>query len=106
MLKMKSILLLFINFCAIGLYAQTNVSSVVVQTTDGKVSGYIENDLNIFKGVPFAAPPVGELRWKATQPVKAWTGVLDCTKFSPSPVQNSPMPFMYWSTEFLIPKEP
>jgi para-nitrobenzyl esterase len=106
MFKMKSILLLFISFCAIGLNAQPNNTSTVVQTTDGRVSGYTENNLNIFKGVPFAAPPVGELRWKAPQPVKAWDGVLDCTKFSPSPIQNNPSPFMYWSTEFLIPKEP
>src|SRR5450432_1917413 len=106
MLTIKSILFVFLCFCFFEMNAQSNTPSVVVQTADGKVSGYKENDVNIFKGVPFAAPPVADLRWKAPQPVKAWDGILDCTKFSPSPIQNNPSPFMYWSTEFLIPKEP
>jgi para-nitrobenzyl esterase len=106
MLNTKSTLLIFLCFCLFELNAQTNISSVVVQTADGKISGYKEKDVYIFKGVPFAAPPVGELRWKAPQSVKPWDGVLECTKFSASPVQSDPVPFMYWSTEFLIPKEP
>lgn len=37
-----------------------------------------------WKGIPFAAPPVGELRWKAPQPVKPWPGVLTCSDFGPA----------------------
>jgi para-nitrobenzyl esterase len=51
---------------------------VPVQTKDGKISGLLSNDstdIMVFKGIPFAAPPVGEFRWKAPQPVQAWEGV-------------------------------
>lgn len=78
-----------------------------VKTADGLVEGTIsENGIRTYKGIPFAAPPVGELRWKAPQPVKRWTGVRKCAAFGPSPMQASPAPFSMWSAEFLIPKEP
>ena len=44
-------------------------------------------DLAVYKAVPYAAPPVGELRWKAPQPAKAWDGVLKAEKFGPWPPQ-------------------
>ncbi|MET0242251.1 MAG: carboxylesterase family protein [Flavitalea sp.] len=78
-----------------------------ISTSAGKISGTtIHNNITIFKGIPFAAPPVGALRWKAPQPVKAWTDVRECNRFGPSPMQPSPAPFSMWSQEFLIPKEP
>jgi para-nitrobenzyl esterase len=78
----------------------------VVNTSAGKVAGYKEGKINVFKGIPFAAPPVGDLRWKAPQKVQAWSGVKDCIQFAASPVQGEPIPFMCWSEEFLIPKKP
>lgn len=75
-------------------------------TNAGKVAGFKEGNINVFKGIPFAAPPVGDLRWKAPQPVKPWSGVKDCIQFAASPVQGEPIPFMCWSEEFLIPKKP
>ncbi|MEP7319706.1 MAG: carboxylesterase family protein, partial [Panacibacter sp.] len=79
-----------------------------VKVTGGLISGTKSNegDIRIFKGIPFAAPPVGDLRWKAPQPVKPWTGVKKCEAFGPSPMQNKPVPFSMWTEEFLIPKEP
>ena len=80
----------------------------VVQVEGGSVSGVRNEETAIlsFKGIPFAAPPVGELRWKSPQPVVPWEGVKKCEAFGPSPMQSSPAPFMFWSSEFLIPKEP
>ena len=78
----------------------------VVNTTAGKVSGVENNGIQVFKGIPFAAPPVGDLRWKAPQPVTPWDGVKKCVAFGASPVQAPPVPFMCWSEEYLIPKEP
>lgn len=80
----------------------------VVGIESGEISGILSDDRKIvsFKGIPFAAPPVGDLRWRAPQPVKAWQGVKECTHFSASPMQASPAPFSMWSEEFLIPKEP
>ena len=78
----------------------------VANTLSGKVAGYKEGKINVFKGIPFAAPPVGDLRWKAPQKVQAWSGVKDCIQFAASPIQGEPIPFMCWSEEFLIPKKP
>ena len=39
-------------------------------------------EINIFRGIPYAAPPTGDLRWKAPQPAAGWPGVRECTKFS------------------------
>jgi para-nitrobenzyl esterase len=77
----------------------------VIKTENGLVSGYKNGEISIFKGIPFAQPPLGELRWKAPQPVKNWTGVLKCEKFSASPMQNKPVPFMMWTEEFITPPE-
>ena len=63
-------------------------------------------DIHIFKGIPFAAPPVGNFRWKAPQPVVPWQGIKKCDAFGPSPMQGNPVPFGPWSQEYLIPKEP
>ena len=78
----------------------------VVKINSGAISGIEKNGIHIFKGIPFAAPPVGDLRWKAPQPVKPWANIKECTAFGPSPFQASPVPFMCWSAEYLIPKEP
>lgn len=80
--------------------------SPIVQTAQGQVSGSKEDGISVFRGVPFAAPPVGDLRWKAPQPAQAWKGVKECTKFSASPIQGDPKPFMCWSEEFIAPPKP
>jgi len=85
---------------------KTSDDLAVVKTDAGLVSGTVSGDIHIFKGIPFAAPPVGDLRWKAPQPAAHWSGVKACDKFSASPMQASPAPFSMWTEEFLIPKEP
>lgn len=79
-----------------------------VQIESGLISGTQnkEGDIRIFKGIPFAALPVEDLRWKAPQPVEPWEGVRQCDAFGPSPMQNSPEPFSMWTEEFLIPTAP
>ena len=63
-----------------------------VLTENGWVEGLPAADPRItaFKGVPFAAPPVGDLRWRAPQPAKDWDGVLKCWKFAPISMQLKP----------------
>ncbi|RVU25977.1 carboxylesterase family protein [Sandaracinomonas limnophila] len=80
--------------------------SIVVKTDKGKVKGFTKDNLQIFLGIPFAKPPVGDLRWKAPQAMDPWKGIKECTQFSASPFQNAPAPFAFWSSEFLIPKSP
>jgi para-nitrobenzyl esterase len=57
----------------------------VVATQSGKISGITEEvngqQGHTLKGIPYAAPPVGELRWKAPQPVEPWTGVREATEY-------------------------
>jgi para-nitrobenzyl esterase len=80
----------------------------VVKTDAGLVSGVKNSsgDVTAYKGIPFAAPPVGNLRWKAPQPVAHWDGVKKCDAFGPSPMQSKPIPFMVYTSEFLIPERP
>jgi para-nitrobenzyl esterase len=56
----------------------------VVTTSDGAVSGATAGTVNEFLGLPYAAPPTGNLRWRAPQSAPAWAGVRDATKFGPS----------------------
>lgn len=58
------------------------------KTVHGLVEGTLEaSGILSFKGVPFAAPPVGDLRWREPQPVKNWQGVRNTKKFGPRPMQ-------------------
>ena len=52
------------------------------KVTGGVVSGVIENSITVFKGIPFAAPPVGDRRWQAPAPVTPWTGVKKAEAFA------------------------
>ena len=63
-----------------------------VKTENGWVRGIQAPDPRItaYKGIPFAAPPVGENRWRAPQPCPDWDGVLDCFDFKPISMQNVP----------------
>ncbi|WP_157976104.1 carboxylesterase/lipase family protein [Lewinella sp. IMCC34191] len=79
--------------------AETHFGRVVGETTADEI-------VHIYRGIPFARPPVDSLRWRAPQPPEAWTGTKICTTFAASPVQRSPAPFSMWSEEFIIPKEP
>jgi len=62
---------------------------VVLAVTGGKISGALAGYGGaVFKGIPFAQPPTGELRWRAPLPVRPWTGVRDATAFGPACAQG------------------
>ncbi|CAL9335094.1 Carboxylesterase [Streptomyces sp. enrichment culture] len=60
-----------------------------VVTTAGAVRGRIEHDLAVFRGIPYAQPPVGEARFAAPRPVDHWDGVRDALAFGPPPPQEA-----------------
>ena len=63
-----------------------------VKTENGWVRGIEAADPRItaFKGIPFAAPPVGKNRWRAPQPCDSWAGIRDCSRFAPISMQWIP----------------
>ncbi len=63
-----------------------------VSTSYGRLRGSIEDGLSVFKGIPFAAAPAGDLRFRAPQPPAKWEGVRDATAFGASCPQPAPMP--------------
>jgi para-nitrobenzyl esterase len=60
----------------------------VVKVESGQLRGELHGTAAVFSGIPYAAPPVGALRWREPQPVAAWKGVRDATKLSGACVQN------------------
>jgi para-nitrobenzyl esterase len=87
----KSIYLIGIAITLI-LNACSTLPPEQVKVEQGIVQGTIEDGLKIFKGIPFASPPVGDLRWKAPQPAKKWEGVKQTTEFAPVPMQGGNPP--------------
>lgn len=63
-----------------------------VKVTGGWIQGEVTEDMCVYKGIPFAAPPVGDLRWKAPQPVIPWDGIREAKEFGPGPVQGFSFP--------------
>ena len=66
---------------AIGTTALTQSSPPIVKIDSGELQGEAADGVVSFKGIPFAAPPVGELRWRPPQPAAKWTGVRQATEF-------------------------
>lgn len=57
------------------------VAQTTVKTTAGTLEGVASGPVRVFKGIPYATPPVGALRWKAPQPMAPWTGVRKADSF-------------------------
>ncbi|HUV13836.1 MAG TPA: carboxylesterase family protein, partial [Acidobacteriota bacterium] len=71
-----------------------------IKLESGSVSGATSSDgaVRVYKGIPFAAPPVGNLRWKPPQPVEPWKGVKQCEQFSSRCPQPPHAEDSFWNT--------
>lgn len=99
-----SLIFLLVLSCALK---HENIIDPIVNTKYGKVKGAINESGKVvaFKGIPYAAPPVGDLRWREPQPPAAWDGIRDATKFCASCMQNlvySHLPNGPWTEEFMV----
>ena len=81
-IRLAAVLSLFA--ATLGLAQQANP----VKIEQGLALGTSEEGLAVYRGIPFAAPPVGDLRWRAPQPAAKWEGVRSADKFGPSPIQG------------------
>jgi para-nitrobenzyl esterase len=99
--------LLSLFFIGANVMAQST-DKTLTKTTEGHVRGIFHEGTKvyIYKGIPFAAPPVGSLRWKAPQAASSWQGIRNCDAFGASAPQGKPVPFAMYTAEFLIPPEP
>ena len=68
-------------------FGQTGSGLTTVKTENGLLQGTYISGINVFRGVPFAQPPIGDLRWKEPQPVKNWEGTRKADHFSPRAMQ-------------------
>src|SRR6516164_701514 len=82
----------------------TSVRADELQVTvaSGALSGLASRDglVRSFKGIPYAAPPVGALRWHPPQPAAAWQGTREAYRFSPICPQPNPIPGGFYQREF------
>ncbi len=79
---------LFAGFTLFLLSFTSVAQNLVVATADGTLRGATDGAVTSFKGIPFAAPPVGEYRWRPPQPVTAWDGVRDAIEYGPICAQS------------------
>ncbi|HWX42998.1 MAG TPA: carboxylesterase/lipase family protein [Blastocatellia bacterium] len=104
---MRGKLVLFVMICALAAWGISLAASGsggasagndVVRVDGGQISGTSADGVGIYKGIPFAAPPVGDLRWKPPQPVLKWDGVRKCETFGPECPQSAyPAGSLYYS---------
>jgi para-nitrobenzyl esterase len=76
---------------ALTLSFSAGAEVLAAKVAGGELQGVAANGVASFKGIPFAAPPVGELRWKKPQPAVAWQGVRAASSFAPSCMQDAAM---------------
>lgn len=60
----------------------------ILNTKLGKIQGYLEDTIEIYKGIPYAKPPIGNLRFQEPQPKDRWDEIIDCTQFGPIAPQH------------------
>jgi para-nitrobenzyl esterase len=100
---MKSARIVFVLFLTIFVLPLAAAIKKPAKVTGGLLSGIRGRDPSVlvFKGIPYAAPPVGDLRWKASAPVISWEGIHKADSFGPSCIQNIAEERKPWTHEFM-----
>ncbi|MDR1915100.1 MAG: carboxylesterase family protein [Synergistaceae bacterium] len=66
-------------------------ASVTLKTPSGEIRGALNEGVSVYKGIPYAMPPVGELKFAPPQDMAPWEGERDCTEFAPQAIQYMPL---------------
>ncbi|KAF1369154.1 hypothetical protein FHR25_002434 [Yokenella regensburgei] len=74
--------------CAVEGRIMQNPLTPLVMTTHGPLAGVVDGNIHLWRGIPYAAPPTGPLRWRAPQPVEPWQDVRVANTFSPASWQS------------------
>lgn len=96
------IFLLFISFG--NTLPEMKQKNRLILISHGWISGTVNGDgsVAVFKGIPYAAPPIGDLRWKAPQEPQSWTGIRDASQFCASCIQEKISSRLPWTEEFMV----
>jgi para-nitrobenzyl esterase len=73
-----------------------------VRVAQGELAGFMDRGATAYLDIPFAAPPVGEMRWKAPAPPPSWSGIRDARQFGPACMQQDAQPQAPWSIEYFV----
>ncbi len=95
--------LLFAAFISLSMLPACNRTEKSLAVEGGMIAGISGTDssIRVYLGIPFAAPPVGNLRWREPQPVESWQGVRLADKFPPACIQNLPRVRLPWTEEYM-----
>ncbi len=89
---MKNLTILITVLAMIAIMSCNSRKPGQVRVEGGLIQGTVEDGLTVYKGIPFAAPPVGDLRWRPPRPADKWVGVQYDTAFAPGPIQGGNPP--------------
>jgi para-nitrobenzyl esterase len=89
-MKITRIVFVIAFLCLNGIIC-VNAQQVISRTTveQGEIEGVVEDELGMFKAIPYAKPPIGNLRWKAPVPMDKWNGVYKTDHYAPMPPQHA-----------------
>lgn len=82
--------------------ASAHLRAQTVHIAQGTLAGATTAGISSFKGIPFAAPPVGDLRWKPPVPAKPWSGTRQAKAFGSACMQNLRRDTLPWTREFMV----
>ena len=88
MSKVQAIIFAAVVACASSTVPAQSQAAPIVKTQNGDVQGVVGRQVYVFKGIPFAAPPVGDLRWREPQPAASWQGVRRASTFGNACMQT------------------
>ncbi|APV50188.1 carboxylesterase [Betaproteobacteria bacterium GR16-43] len=97
--RITACLAITIGLAAPACFGSEKDAVPVVKTPAGDIQGVAQDSVRVFKGIPYAAPPVGKLRWKPPVPVQPWKGLLQATRFGPACIQPTPRAQTLYSSD-------